>query len=73
MRLLVTVIAYLVSLVAVATISLVVILLLAGPHAGVVGEPMEMVVLAIGWLTVLGLPAYIAYRVWRKLGERPRS
>ncbi len=73
MRLLIAAIAYLVSLVAVATISLVVILLLAGPHADVVGGPWEMVVLAIGWLTVLGLPSYIAYRVWRKLGERPRA
>ena len=63
MRILATAFAYVVSLVVMATIALVAILLLAGPHAGVVGSPMETVVLVIGWLAVLGLPAFVALRV----------
>lgn len=68
-RILATPIAYVVSLVIIATIALVAVLLLAGPHAGLLSGPLETVVLVIGWLAVLGLPAFVALRVWRKLGE----
>ena len=71
MRLLITAIAYLVSLVVVAAIAFFAVLFLAGPHGGVRPGYLEPVVLLLGWLAVLGLPAFAAFRVWKKLGEPP--
>ncbi len=64
-----TAITYVVSLMVVAAISLVVVLI-AGPHAGVLPGFLEPVVLLLGWLAVLALPAFAAFRVWRRLGIR---
>lgn len=65
MRLLITAIAYLVSLVVVAAIAFFAVLFLAGPHGGVLPGYLEPVVLLLGWLAVLGLPAFAAFRVWK--------
>jgi hypothetical protein len=72
-RLLYTAIAYLGSLIVVTAIAFLGVLFLAGPHGGMLPSSMEPVVLGIGWLTVLGMPSYIGYRVWRKLGQRRTS
>ncbi len=68
-----TVIAFLVTLFIVAALAVVCVMLLAGPHSGIMPPALEPVVLALGWLAVLGLPAFVAYRVWRKLGRRRTS
>jgi hypothetical protein len=73
MRILLTVLAYLGALVVVTAITAAVVLVLAGPHAGLLPEAIEVAILVLGWLTVLGLPFYIAWRVWRRLGTKMRN
>ncbi|MGZ5030645.1 MAG: hypothetical protein ACXWAT_10030, partial [Methylobacter sp.] len=55
MKVLITAITYLISLAVVAVVTFIVVLVLAGPHAGLLPGWMEKVVLVIGWLVVLFL------------------
>lgn len=58
---------YLGSLVVVAALSFIVVIFLAGPHAGLLPHFLEIVVLVLGWLAVLVLPFLAAWKVWRRL------
>jgi hypothetical protein len=69
MRLLATALAYLLSLVVIAAISLATVLLIAGPHSGMLPSWLEPWVLGLGWLVILFVPALIARSVWRRLGR----
>lgn len=73
MRILLTALAWLASLVLVAAITFVLVLLVAGPHAGLLPSWLEAVVLALGWLVVLVVPVLVARRVWRTLDARTGS
>lgn len=64
----ITIGAYLVSLAVTAFMSFVAVLVLAGPHGGLLPEPFSPLVIGIGWICVLMLPAWVAYKVWRRLG-----
>lgn len=66
-RVLLTLAAYAVSLAVVAVVTLFAVIVLAGPHAGLLPGWLEGVVLALGWVTVLALPVALAGRVWRRL------
>lgn len=66
MRVAATVAAYAVSLAAVAAVSFLIVLVLAGPHAGLLPSWLEAVVLGLGWLAVLVLPVLVARAVWRR-------
>jgi hypothetical protein len=66
-RILLTALAYLASLVLVAAVVLVAVLFLAGPHAGLLPQPLEVAVIVIGWLAVLALPVLAARSVWGRL------
>ncbi|MGZ5586836.1 MAG: hypothetical protein ACXWE4_09175, partial [Methylobacter sp.] len=55
MKVLVTAMTYMISLVAVVVVTLYVVIVLAGSHAGLLPGWMETVVLVIGWLVVLFL------------------
>lgn len=70
MRVLLTAIAYLLSLVVIAVLAFYSVLVLAGPHAGLLPGWLEAVVLVLGWLAVLVLPAVVAHRIWRYIGNR---
>jgi hypothetical protein len=63
-RLLLTVLAYLASLAAVAVAAFFGVIVLAGPHGGLLPRSAEPVVLAFGWLAVLLVPAWVARAVW---------
>lgn len=67
MRLFLTVLTYLGSFIAVAAVTLFAVLFLAGPHAGLLPKPVEVVVIGLGWLVVLILPVLLARTVWRRL------
>ena len=69
MRVISTALAYLLALPVVAAIAFVVVLVLAGPHAGLLPHWLEAAVLALGWLAVLVAPALVARKVWRSFGE----
>jgi hypothetical protein len=67
MHILWTLLAYIASLTVIAPLTLVVVLLLVGPHTGVLPMFLERPVLLIGCLVVLLLPLWIAYKVWKRL------
>ena len=72
MRYLATALAYLLSLVVIAAISLAVVLLVAGPHSGLLPSWLEPWVLGLGWLVILILPVLIARKVWRRFDRSAR-
>ena len=67
MRIAVTAATYLISLAVVTALSFLVVVILAGPHAGLLPSWMEAVILGLGWLAVLILPILAARAVWRKI------
>lgn len=70
LRILLTFGAYLASLATIAVVAFFVVVILAGPHAGLLPRPLEAVVLVAGWLAVLVAPVWIAIVVWRRTGQR---
>jgi hypothetical protein len=70
-RPLLTFVAYVISLILTAGISFVVVIFLAGPHAGLLPPWLEVVVLCLGWLAILVVPFLAAAKVWRRLGATP--
>jgi hypothetical protein len=69
MRWLTTAIAYLAALALVAATTFVLVLFVAGPHAGLLPPWAEPVVLGAGWLIVIVVPVYVARTVWCRLGR----
>lgn len=67
-RVLLTALAGLATLALTVPVALLVVLVLAGPHAGLLPHWLEPVVLALGWLAVLTLPVMAAQTVWRRTG-----
>lgn len=61
-----TALVYLAALCGVAFLAFVIVIVLAGPHAGLLPQFMEGVILVAGWLAVLALPPLIARKVWRR-------
>lgn len=73
MRIVLTLLAYVVALAVVTAICFVAVMFLAGPHAGLLPAPMESAVLILGWILVLVLPALVARRVWRRRAPASRE
>ena len=69
-RILLSLIAYAVALVLVAATSFAAVIVLAGPHAGLLPGWLEAGVLGLGWLAVLVIPFLVSRRVWRRLGKK---
>ena len=65
-RLVLVVAAILGALALVIPVSFVLVIVLAGPHAGLLPQPLEVAVLIMGWLAVLVVPAIAARAVWKK-------
>jgi hypothetical protein len=74
-RLLLTIGAYLTSLAVTLVTAYFAVMILAGPHGGLLPNAFEKPVLVLGWLCVLLFPAWIATLAWRRLGgtRLPRS
>lgn len=66
MRLLLTIGAYLATLAVVAAAAFVAVIVLAGPHGGLLPRALEGAVLVLGWLALLLVPAWVAWTVWRR-------
>ena len=66
MRVLLTVAAYLAALAIVSVAAFFAVLLLAGPHGGLLPPAFENVVLIAGWLAVIAIPLWVAWRVWHR-------
>ncbi|MFP5348725.1 MAG: hypothetical protein ACLGHO_02650 [Gammaproteobacteria bacterium] len=72
-RLVMVIVTYVVALVLVAVAAFFVVIFLAGPHADVLPQALEVVVLILGWLAVLVLPMWAAWAVWRGGRSVPAS
>lgn len=65
-RLLLTAAAFLVALILTAGVVFFLVLLLAGPHGGVLPASFEKPVLVAGWMLVLAIPVWCGWRVWTR-------
>jgi hypothetical protein len=65
MRVLVTLLAYLLSLVLIAVTAFFAVIFLAGPHGGVLPSSLHTATLVLGWLCVLLIPMLVARWAWR--------
>jgi hypothetical protein len=50
----------------VAPVAFLIVLFLAGPHAGLLPELLEAVILVAGWISLLLVPVWVARKVWRR-------
>lgn len=66
MRVLVTLLAFLGSLVLTAAAASFAIIVLAGPHGGLLPASLHGATLALGWLCVLVVPLLVARWAWRR-------
>lgn len=66
MKVVAAAVAYMACLAITAAVAFFSVLLIAGPHAGLLASWLEPVVLAIGWLAVLVVPVLVARAVWRR-------
>lgn len=66
MRLLLAVVTYFGVLVFVAVIAFFLVIFLAGPHAGLLPHTLEVIVIVLSWLSVIVLPVWAAWMVWRR-------
>jgi uncharacterized membrane protein YuzA (DUF378 family) len=66
-----TALAFVVSLLVVGVVAFFVVIFLAGPHADILPQPLEVLVGIAGWLAVLVLPILSARSVWTRM-ERNR-
>jgi hypothetical protein len=69
MRILVTALTYIASLFVTTIAAFFFVIILVGPHAGLLPSWLEAIVLGLGWLAVLILPVLIARKVWRRSGQ----
>lgn len=73
MRVLLTALAYVAVLAAVAVVAFFLVMLLAGPHSDVLPTGLQTGVILLGWFLVLALPLLAARGVWRWLAPRGRG
>ena len=73
MKLFLTALAYLMTLILVAVTAFYLVIILAGPHGGLLSRSFETVVLVLGWLLVLVVPILVARLAWYRLSERMPS
>ena len=72
-RLFLAMLAYITTLAVVAGAAFIVVMMVAGPHAGLLPHWLEVLVMLLGWLAVLLVPFLLARRVWRRLGSKPQT
>jgi hypothetical protein len=76
MRIVVAFLACAASFAATAVVAFFAVLVLAGPHGGLLPRSLHGAALALAWLVVLALPACMTVWTWRRTGRaadrRPR-
>ncbi|MGE0810419.1 MAG: hypothetical protein AB7N69_07350 [Immundisolibacter sp.] len=71
---LLTGLAYVATFAVVGVVAFFLVMLLAGPHSGMLPDGLKLVVILLGWISVLVLPVLAARLVWRWLAaRRPRG
>ena len=72
MRVLITCVAVLIALALTAAGAFFAVLLLAGPHGGVLPSSLHTATLVLGWLVVAVVPILAGRWVWRRLAPQRR-
>lgn len=72
MKTLYTALAFLAALAVTVPVAILAILILAGPHGGLLPHWLHPAVIGLGWLLVGGVPAFVARLVWVRL-SRPKT
>jgi hypothetical protein len=72
-KILAAIFTYLVALLVVGCIAFIVVIVLAGPHAGLLPLWLEVIVAATGWLSVLIVPLVLARKVWRRFARNDNT
>ena len=70
MKIFLTATVFFVTLVLMAAVAIALVLVLAGPHGGLLPRSFETLVLVLGWALVLVVPPMAARMAWRRLGRR---
>jgi hypothetical protein len=71
MRILLTLIATVLSFGFTAVVAFFASLLLAGPHGGILPAALQPVVLIIAWLAITAVPIAVARWAWRRFAPPP--
>lgn len=71
-RLFLTLLAYVLTLAAVTLAAFFAVIVLAGPHGGLLPRSAETPVLALAWLAVIVVPVLVARLAWRR-AARPAT
>ena len=69
LRIVLALLAFAASFAATAVVAFFAVMLLAGPHGGLLPGAFHGATLAIGWLVVLALPTGAAILSWRRTGR----
>lgn len=73
MKLLPVIFSYLFALAVTVPVAFFAVIILAGPHSGLLPSWLEAIVLALGWLAVLLVPVLVARRVWQRVRQQPQA
>lgn len=68
-RIFLTAFAALAALTFVAMLAFFAIIVLVGPHGGLLPSSLRGVVIGIAWVLVLGVPALVARKVWQRVSR----
>jgi hypothetical protein len=70
MRWLLALLAWTLSSAVLAPVLFFAVLVVAGPHSSVLPSVLQPVALLLGWAVLLGVPIWVARKVWRHAGPR---
>ncbi|MBL8516209.1 MAG: hypothetical protein JNM76_04475 [Betaproteobacteria bacterium] len=70
MRALILAVVFVVTLVLTAVAAFVLVMVLAGPHGGLLPRAFEPIVFIVGWVAVLAIPTATTVWAWRRMGNR---
>lgn len=73
MRILLTALAFLLSLALIVPAMFFAALVLAGPHSDVLPSWLAPVALVAAWVAVIAVPTWAARIAWRRLGRKPAT
>ena len=69
MRIIITVLTFLVSLTVTGIVVFFLVFFLAGPHGGILPSSFYTATLIFGWLLVVAIPIIVARWVWRRFSR----
>jgi len=69
MRILISILAAVISMPITAVLVYFAVLFLAGPHGGVLPPSLHLITLAFGWIVVVAVPLFVGRWVWQRFSR----